>query len=104
MKNAEIINLLYKDPTSTERTCTICDDVVKQKKGAGYKNLLSHLQSHHAGYEAVAEECLKKKCPPISTMFVHKDAEDTYGWTKLVALKNFPFAQRRYFGNCSRRI
>ncbi|KAG3089225.1 hypothetical protein PI124_g17724 [Phytophthora idaei] len=24
-------------------------------------------------------------------MFVHKDAADTYGWTKLVALKNFPF-------------
>ncbi|KAE9033673.1 hypothetical protein PR003_g9020 [Phytophthora rubi] len=25
-------------------------------------------------------------------MFVHKDATDTYGWMKLVALKNFPFA------------
>ncbi|KAG4046964.1 hypothetical protein PC123_g17666 [Phytophthora cactorum] len=24
-------------------------------------------------------------------MFVHKDAPDTYGWTKLVALKNLPF-------------
>ncbi|KAG3041324.1 hypothetical protein PC121_g23396 [Phytophthora cactorum] len=24
-------------------------------------------------------------------MFVHKDAADTYGWTKLDALKNFPF-------------
>ncbi|KAE9354104.1 hypothetical protein PF008_g4677 [Phytophthora fragariae] len=25
-------------------------------------------------------------------MFVHKDAADTYGGTKLVALKNFPLA------------
>ncbi|KAG3109732.1 hypothetical protein PI125_g10668 [Phytophthora idaei] len=24
-------------------------------------------------------------------MFVHKDAADTYGWTKLIALKNLPF-------------
>ncbi|ETI51039.1 hypothetical protein F442_05587 [Phytophthora nicotianae P10297] len=25
-------------------------------------------------------------------MFFHKDAADTYGWARLVALKNFPFA------------
>ncbi|KAE8889413.1 hypothetical protein PF005_g6955 [Phytophthora fragariae] len=25
-------------------------------------------------------------------MFVHKDAAYTYGWTKLIVVKNFPFA------------
>ncbi|KAG3110001.1 hypothetical protein PI124_g10853 [Phytophthora idaei] len=92
MKIAEIVNLLYKNPTPTERTCSICNRAVKQKKQAGYKNLITHLQGFHDGYETVAEECVKKYCQPISSMFVHKDAADTYGWTKLVALKNFPFA------------
>ncbi|OWZ23822.1 hypothetical protein PHMEG_0001232 [Phytophthora megakarya] len=92
MKTAEIVKILYKDPTPTERTCTICSEVVKQQKQAGYKNLITHLRSHHPGFEAVAKECMKKDCPPLSTMFVHKDAADTYGWVTLVALKNFPFS------------
>ncbi|KAF1777569.1 hypothetical protein GQ600_19206 [Phytophthora cactorum] len=91
MKNAEFVNLLYKNATPTERTCSFCDRVVKQKKQTGYKNLITHLQGFHNGYETVAEECVKKNCQPLSSMFVHKDAADTYGWTKLVALKNFPF-------------
>ncbi|KAE8996187.1 hypothetical protein PR003_g22479 [Phytophthora rubi] len=51
-----------------------------------------HLEGHHVGYEAAAEECAKKNCAPISSKFVHKDAADTYGWAQLVAVKNFPFA------------
>ncbi|ETI54390.1 hypothetical protein F443_02780 [Phytophthora nicotianae P1569] len=66
MKNAEIVKILYNDPTSTELTCTICNEVVKQKKEAGYKNLITHLRSHHDGFESVAEECMKKNCQPIS--------------------------------------
>ncbi|ETN14415.1 hypothetical protein PPTG_22119 [Phytophthora nicotianae INRA-310] len=49
MKNAEIVKTLYNDPTSTELTCTICNEVVKQKKEAGYKNLITHLRRHHNG-------------------------------------------------------
>ncbi|KAG3050083.1 hypothetical protein PC121_g18589 [Phytophthora cactorum] len=91
MKNAEFVNLLYKNATATEGTCSFCNRVVKQKKQAGYKNLITHLQDFHNGYETVAEECVKNNCEPLSSMFVHKDAADTYGWTKLVALKTFPF-------------
>ncbi|KAG3093673.1 hypothetical protein PI124_g16508 [Phytophthora idaei] len=91
MKNAEFVNLPYKNATPSERTCSFCDRVVKQKKQAGYKNLITHLQGFHNCYETVAEECVKKNCQTLSSMFVHKDAADTYGWTKLVALKNFPF-------------
>ncbi|KAE9045282.1 hypothetical protein PR003_g15097 [Phytophthora rubi] len=92
MKNAEIVKLLFKNPTQTERTCSSCDIVVKQLKSSGYKNLMTHLRSHHVGFEAVAEECAKKGCTPIRSIFVHKDAADTFGWTMLVALKNFPLA------------
>ncbi|ETI54195.1 hypothetical protein L917_02729 [Phytophthora nicotianae] len=67
-------------------------EIVKQKKEAGYKNLITHLRSHHDGFEFDAEECMKKNYQPISTMLVHKDAADTYGWVKLIALKNFPFS------------
>ncbi|ETO71458.1 hypothetical protein F444_12215 [Phytophthora nicotianae P1976] len=56
MKNAEIVRLLYNNPTKTERTCTICNEVVKQKKNAGYTNLINHLDGHHARFQAVAEE------------------------------------------------
>ncbi|KAG6953312.1 hypothetical protein JG687_00012473 [Phytophthora cactorum] len=91
MKNAEFVNLLYKNATATEGTCSFCNRVVKQKKQAGYKNLITHLQDFHNGYETIAEECVKNNCEPLSSMFVHKDAADTYGWTKLVALKTFPF-------------
>ncbi|KAE9014288.1 hypothetical protein PR003_g5945 [Phytophthora rubi] len=66
MKNADIVKLLFKDTTTTEQTCSLCNEVVRQKMQSGYKNLISHLQ-------------------------VYKDAADTYGWTELVALKNFPF-------------
>ncbi|ETI42825.1 hypothetical protein L914_11656 [Phytophthora nicotianae] len=89
MKNTEIVRLLYNNPTKTERTGTICNEVVKQKNSAGYTNLKNHLEGHHAGFQAVAEECLKRNCQPISSMFVHKDAADIYGWAKLVALKTF---------------
>ncbi|ETL36231.1 hypothetical protein L916_11768 [Phytophthora nicotianae] len=27
MKNTEIVRLLYNNPTKTERTCTICNEV-----------------------------------------------------------------------------
>ncbi|KAG2786315.1 hypothetical protein PC129_g20646 [Phytophthora cactorum] len=56
MKNAEFVNLLYKNATATERTCSFCDRVVKQKKQAGYKNLITHLQGFHNGYETIAED------------------------------------------------
>ncbi|GMF39450.1 unnamed protein product [Phytophthora fragariaefolia] len=90
--NAEVVKLLFKNPNQTERTCFICDIVVKQLKSAGYKNLMTHLRSHHVGFEAVAEKCANKGCSPIRSMFVHKNVADTYGWTKLVALKNFRLA------------
>ncbi|KAE9031385.1 hypothetical protein PF011_g174 [Phytophthora fragariae] len=92
MKNADIVKLLFKDTTTTKRTCSLCNEVVRQKMQSGYKNLIIHLQGHHTGFKVVAEECAKKDYTPISSMFVHKDAADTYGWTELVALKNFPFA------------
>ncbi|KAE9219002.1 hypothetical protein PF004_g13722 [Phytophthora fragariae] len=61
MKNADIVKMLFEDPTATERTCSLCNEVAKQKKQSGI-------------------------------MIVHQHAADTYGWAKLVALKNFPFA------------
>ncbi|KAE8996577.1 hypothetical protein PF011_g15845 [Phytophthora fragariae] len=40
---------------------------------------MTHLRSHHVGFKAATEECAKKGCTPIRSMFVHKDAADTYG-------------------------
>ncbi|KAG6960605.1 hypothetical protein JG687_00008128 [Phytophthora cactorum] len=57
MKNAEVVKLLYKNATSTGHTCGICSHIAKQKKEAVYRNL---------------------NCQPISSIFVHKDAADTY--------------------------
>jgi hypothetical protein len=43
MKNADIVRM-YEKPTSTDRTCRLCEAVVKQPKAAGYKNLISHFE------------------------------------------------------------
>ncbi|ETI43126.1 hypothetical protein L916_11459 [Phytophthora nicotianae] len=54
---------------------------------------------------------MKRNYQPISSMFVRKDAADTYGWAKLVALKKTflsrmwmtlssarPFATKQWIG------
>ncbi|KAE9020582.1 hypothetical protein PR001_g13566 [Phytophthora rubi] len=92
MKNADIVSVLFKNPTATNRTCCVCGAVVAQLMHAGYKNLISHLQCHHHGYKEAASTCIKNACAPTASMFALKDAANTCGWTKLVALKNFPFA------------
>ncbi|KAE9317815.1 hypothetical protein PR003_g18384 [Phytophthora rubi] len=88
MKNADIVSVQFKNPTATNRTCCVCGAVVAQLQHAGYKNLISH----HHGYKEAAAMCMKNPCAPTASMFAHKDAANTFGWTKLVALKNFPFA------------
>ncbi|KAG6958001.1 hypothetical protein JG687_00009639 [Phytophthora cactorum] len=68
LKNADSVRVLFKSPTLSDRTSCICDVAVTQHKEAGSKNLISHLQAHHSGYEKVAAECIEKACVPTSSM------------------------------------
>ncbi|OWY99709.1 LOW QUALITY PROTEIN: hypothetical protein PHMEG_00029250 [Phytophthora megakarya] len=91
MKNAKIVEILYKNHTTTERTCALCNEEVEQRRGNGYNNKITYLERHHAGFESVTEKCMTKNRSPISTMVVHKDAAGTFGRVKQAVMMNSPF-------------
>ncbi|KAH9142017.1 hypothetical protein LEN26_005168 [Aphanomyces euteiches] len=77
MKNAQVVDVMFKDKTTSSRKCCLSNSIISQKKDGDYKNPISHLNSLHDGYVEVTERCFRFS--PKCEMFVDKETTDTLG-------------------------
>ena len=71
--------------------CKFCSDdegmstkSLKQKKGTGWSNLFSHIQSVHKDYQDIMKENIK------SVFTVPSNVKNMYSWIELMVMKNIP--------------
>jgi hypothetical protein len=91
LSNREIVRVMYREtspPSLNALACTVCDRVIKQKRGLGYKTLISHLHQH-PGFEHAALAAIQQKggAKPAVSFFMDKGAKATFRWLEL---KNLP--------------
>ncbi|KAF4130510.1 hypothetical protein GN958_ATG20312 [Phytophthora infestans] len=66
----------------------------KQTPGTGYSNLLSHLNSKHAGYAAGFAELHATQTPALTTFgFVDDVTRNIYQWMVWVIERNLPITE-----------
>jgi hypothetical protein len=73
--------------------CKLCSDgegystkVLKQKKGTGWSNLFSHIQSVHKDYQNIVKENTK------SMFIVPGKVKNMHSWIELMVMRNLPLA------------
>ncbi|KAE9086916.1 hypothetical protein PF010_g19920 [Phytophthora fragariae] len=68
----------------------------KQAPGTGFSNLLSHLNSKHAGYATEYAELHASATPLIATFgFVDETKRNIYQWMDWLTQRNLPFTEVR---------
>lgn len=92
MNKENICRHFFKASTKEHHwDCKLCSDenghstkVLKQKKGTGWSNLFSHIQSAHKDYQNIMKDNAK------SMFTVPSKVINMHSWIELMVMKNFP--------------
>ncbi|EGZ15224.1 hypothetical protein PHYSODRAFT_506342, partial [Phytophthora sojae] len=87
--NKQLAAFFYTSRGQGLFSCNLCNSVRKQLAGSGYSNLVAHLASKHAGYEATYASLQASSDRPLQAFgFVAEEASHLFQWVRWIIERN----------------